>query len=146
MTAPVLFRGKKWLALRHYTAEGRADLEWALTRKPGDYFFSCDGCNRQLAEAHVNWINEGIWYRGRKNKTWLVDNVRFTDTKGRWHYTGSCAFPALTEEGVRRHHLDRICLYDKDIPRIKKLIQALQHGSPFDSHGEWLPEFDISRA
>lgn len=94
----------------------------------------------------MNWINEGRWYRGKKNKTWLIKTVRFEDTRGTWHYSGTCAFPAMSVLdliGYHRKLLPNYIRYSSENPRFKAVLAAITEDRQlFDDQGEWLPEFD----
>jgi len=95
------YKGKKRLA-KKLLGKQLWLIKWALTIKPGDYIATCEGCNRKVTEVEYDWINEGLFRRGKKNKTRVICEVRFTDTNGQWHNCpgGGCAYPAETPEQV----------------------------------------------
>lgn len=159
-----LYKGKKRLAKRFLRGGDQRILLWALSVKPGDYIATCEGVNRKVAEVEPEWINEGWWCRSKPNKTRILREVRFTDTRGRWHHCpgGGCAYPAQTPEEVTDYwrdyafderEEDRIRhWYGKDEERIQKALAyqarlrgALEDGQPIvDEHGEFLPEFEAN--
>lgn len=160
-----LWKGKKRLAKRMLGSRLGSRfrlLTWALTIKEGDYIATCEGCNRKVTKIEVDWRNEGIWRRSRANKTWFVDEVCFTDTRGRLHFCpgGGCAYPAETpeevtayfrewafdecaEERIRHWNGEDIERAERQIAEMNVMRVALQEGRPIvDEHGELLPEFD----
>jgi|GEM_PF-6263175 len=157
---PKLYRGKKRLAKRYLGKRDSELLRWALTIKPGDYIGTCEGSNRQVTSVEVQWSNEGVWSRGKPNRTYFLDQIRFTDTNQRWHHCpgGLCAFPAIKPEEVHRWWTtaleDRIKnqeefeklyqpeAYPEVISRVLELDKAVKEGcSLVDSFGEILPQF-----
>jgi len=159
-----LYKGKKRLAKKRLPVWSRRILQWALTIKSGDYIGTCEGCNRKVAEIELIYVNEGEFYRCKPNKTRLLHEIEFTDTRGQLHFCpgGGCAFPKETNEQITRlwsewafdekeKREERIRhWYGKDTKRIENLItywqklnKALQAGHPIlDKHGELLPDFD----
>lgn len=157
-----LYRGKKRYAKRLYPGRSEQLLLWALSVKPGDYIATCEGCNRQVVSKEIDRANEGHWNRNRPNKTSVIHEVVFTDTRGRWHYCpgGGCAYPAETPEQVTQYFREYILhpeaeseirtWYGKDTDSINKALErhhrfkdALLTGRPIvDAHGELLSEFD----
>ncbi len=145
-----LYRGKKRLCMRHIPSMDREILRWALSVKPGDYIGTCFGYNSKVTEIVPMWRNEGKYYRNKKNKNWFLEEVRFTDTKGRWHFCpgGGCAFPPETPKFITEYFLN----YYKDFlnnpsdwedpVRAQKIVSAIEGGIPIvNEFGELLPEF-----
>lgn len=147
-----LWYGKKRLALK-FIGWDRKILAWAMSVKPGDFIATCEGCNRRVTEVQPKWANEGYWKRGKPNRTWIVHEVQFTDSHGRWHYCpgGGCAYPKQTPAEVTAYYrhiaLDKPNIaMEKDwgwFDRFERIRQALRTGAPIvDEFGEFLPEFD----
>jgi hypothetical protein len=139
-----IYRGKWKYARRHYW-EGKLKLvTWALTLKPGDYFASCVGCNRQIKSIKVQWQNDGYYMYERYNKHWFINNIVLEDTKGRVHYvdSGGCALPAESNETIYRY-FESLLREDIRSPGATHLENAVLLGlNVLDEHGELLPEFE----
>jgi hypothetical protein len=157
---PRLWTGKSRLG-KKIVGRYRKILEWAVTIEPGDWIATCEGCNRQVTDIEIYWINEGLsrttrnYEAGhRKNKTWAVEEVRFTDTRNRWHSApgGGCAFPKETNEQIEAYYKawikqakqDKLMWDDEKFhARLAKMEQAFASGlSIVDENGQFLPEFD----
>lgn len=147
----------------------RADEElllWACSIKPGDYIATCEGTNRKVAEVVPHWQNVGRWLNckvidnkvvnGRTNKHWYMDEVRFTDTHGRWHYcpAGGCALPKETPEEIAAFQFNfakavlagKIEYYKEDEvsqQHYQMIFDYVSQGKAIvDEFGELLPELD----
>jgi len=149
-----LWRGKSRLA-KKFIGRSRSILEWAIGISPGDWIGTCEGCNRQVKEIEYIWENEGDFRRMKKNKTWVLFEVEFFDSKGGSHYCpgGGCAFPKQSSEMIEDYYKGwirafedpntPICDDDKFRQKINLMKEAFANGkSIVDGNGEFLPEFD----
>jgi len=141
-------------------------FKWALEVKEGDYIGTCEGCNRKVTEIEADFIDVNE-FREKPHtgpETFILYEVQFTDTNGRWHHCpgGGCAYPAKTpeqvtayfrewafyekrEERIRHWHGKDERAAEKVIADWQKLLKALKSDQPIvDEHGELLPEFDYS--
>lgn len=139
-----LWRGKKRLAVPMVN-ESDIDtqlLRWAMTVKPGDYIYTCEGCNRKVEEIEVLWANEGLWNRRRRNNTYFLREVEFTDTHGRIHDATNCAYPPVSVESIVKYFREFPVeeWEPKGFILPPALKEALRSGAPItDVHGEFLP-------
>jgi hypothetical protein len=85
---------------------------------------------------------------------WYIDEVRITDTSGRWHYAGSsggCVWPKETVEQIHRYW----SMTDEDLANwetqggggfMRTIVTALREGRTIvDSDGVLLAEFESVR-
>lgn len=166
---PRLFRGDKATALKYFGNRAR-DAElllWALDVKPGEYIATCEGCNRRVAESKPRYTYVHVYVEGvpETDETQVLHEVRFTDTKGKWHHCpgGGCAHPKQTPEEVTEYQSE--WAFDPEYPenlkewygtsaeagpRIERakakwiqMRETLERGEPIvDNFGELLPQFD----
>ena len=159
-----LWSGKKRLAKKHLKEGSYFTklLEWAVTVKPGDYIFTCEGNNRKVASVELIWENEGRWNRNRENKTYFLSEVCFTDTHGTIHYCpgGGCAsgakdpkkisdslirhYQAMQESDLEKWYTKNSDPHIQAVNQLKIMKDAISAKLPLvDNFGEILPEFDF---
>lgn len=154
-----IYKGKKRLAKKLLYSRKKRLLEWAVTLQPGDWVASCEGCNRQVKDVTVTWVNEGEFNRGKPNKTWVVWEVEVLDTAGGFHTApgGGCVMPPESVKEIEdyHHNFARAVKENPDylsgFPELResalKFKKALDEGRPIvDENGQYLPEFDRKRA
>jgi len=140
-----LWEGNKRLALS-FLGKRKEILTWAIGVRIGDYIATCEGCNRKVDDIEYIWKNEGASRRGKPNKTWVLDEVIFTDTNGRVHYCpgGGCALPKESIKEIEQYHRELIEEYKDDkgarlSQRLLKMKDALDNGRPVvDEYGEYI--------
>lgn len=132
---PRLFKGSEQTAAPHFLKKWpRELLLWALDIKIGDYFASCEGCNRKITakelvyvEAHqytpqpeLGDYDDGRGWNFEDKETQILHEVIFTDNRGRWHHCpgGGCALPQETPEEVTAYH--REWAFDDKYPESAK--------------------------
>lgn len=160
-----LWYGKSRLA-KSYMGYSKNILEWAITIRPSDWIATCEGCNRQVAKIEYKWSNVGEssgklrdnkWVRGRRNGTWVLHEVWFTDTRGGFHCCpgGGCALPKESIQEIEEYHKSWIKGLDdynsdympwsspKFVAQLKRMKEVFDSGGTIvDENGEFLPEFD----
>lgn len=135
-------------------------LQWGLALKPGDYFASCCGCNRQVKEiTKIHWTNTGLFHNHRKySKNWIISEVSMTDTYGGYHSFpgGGCVLQKETPEQVREYNISFIKerLKEFENPNVvpwsknefsilQKQFKRIENGHPIvDDFGEFLPDWN----
>lgn len=143
-----LYRGKWKYARRHYYGSmSMARLQWALSLKPGDYISTCEGCNRYVTSIKVTWCNDGRWRYGKSNKHSFIEDVEFTDSKGRVHYLSGhgCVMPQESEQELMQGYHEGLQYWEGHelTERQQMFKEALESGKTIlDCQGELLPEFD----
>jgi hypothetical protein len=72
----------------------RALFTWVASLKPGDIIGACTGFNHMVAETKI--LRQFVGHRGG----WYVNEVRVTDTEGRWHWAsgGGCVCKPYTRD------------------------------------------------
>ena len=141
---PRLYKGSEQTAAPHFEKKWPKDLLlWALDIQIGEYFASCEGCNRKVTakelmfvEAHEftpdldhEFDDERNWNR-EDQETQILHEVIFTDNRGRWHHCpgGGCALPKETPEEVTAYH--REWAFDDKYPESAKTW----HGKNVESY------------
>ena len=163
-----LYQGDRRAAVEYFrTSRGRYNrslFKWALEVEVGDYIGTCEGCNRKVTEIEPQFVNANYFRENPHTgpETFVLYEVQFTDTNGRWHHCpgGGCAYPAETpkevttyfrqwafnekrEERIRHWHGKDEKAVKKAIADWQKMLKALEAGRPIvDEHGELLPAFD----
>jgi len=138
-----LYHGKWKYVRRYYKGNQIALINWALSLKPGDYFSSCAGHNRQVKSTRPHWSNDGRFRYGRTNKHWFIWSVEIIDTLNGFHKCdgSGCAMPAESNETIMNNYREWIELphFSERMDRIAKAIKSGK--SILNEHGELLTEF-----
>lgn len=187
MSFNVLYKGDRSIAIEYfrqdrdgnkYYRNKRKLLKWAMSIKVGDYIATCEGCNRKVTEIEPEYVELETYLdeesdlgrlvfgeRVEPTGTLVLDEVRFTDTNGRWHHCpgGGCAYPAETPEQVTKYFTDWAVdpgrekqirhwwgekpenaeRLQQELDSWQQMLRAITAGAPIvDEHGELLPEFD----
>lgn len=154
-----LYVGKKRLC-HPFISYDEPLLRWACSVKPGDYIATCEGMNRKVAEVVPEWRNHGFYTSDKRNSHWFLQEIRFTDTRERWHYCpgGGCALPKESPETVTVYQtgwakwiLSEESAWYKDDEAAKKhaelLLSYVEQGKAIvDCYGELIPELMRSGA
>ena len=80
--------------LRWFHSYDRDLFKWLLGLKPGDLIGACTGLNHVVAEIKP--------YRRSTSRGWYINEIRVTDTEGRWHWApgGGCVCRPYSREEI----------------------------------------------